>query len=134
MESCGLLTRTVLAEVPPRVEYTLTDLGYSLKPILDAMEQWGTEYTEQTWEGGGRISKLKEETANLAPILIGFWWSLRGGIYSRRESTTGATGLLTLLLHLRLFRLHNWLFRGRLILAFRLCFEALAGLHITTSI
>jgi DNA-binding HxlR family transcriptional regulator len=44
MEANGLLTRTVYAEVPPRVEYTLTDLGESLKPILDAMWNWGTEY------------------------------------------------------------------------------------------
>ena len=44
MESNGLLTRTVYAEVPPRVEYTLTDLGYSLKPILDAFWNWGEEY------------------------------------------------------------------------------------------
>lgn len=44
MEDSGLLIRTVYAEVPPRVEYTLTELGYSLKPILDAMWSWGTEY------------------------------------------------------------------------------------------
>ena len=44
MEESDLLTRKVYAEVPPRVEYTLTDLGYSLKPILDAMWNWGTEY------------------------------------------------------------------------------------------
>ncbi len=44
MEASGLLTRTVYAEVPPRVEYTLTELGYSLKPILDAMWTWGEDY------------------------------------------------------------------------------------------
>ena len=44
MEENGLIIRTVYAEVPPRVEYTLTELGYSLKPVLDAMVTWGTEY------------------------------------------------------------------------------------------
>ena len=47
MEDSGLLTRTVYAEVPPRVEYTLTKLGYSLKPILDAMQQWGEDYKKK---------------------------------------------------------------------------------------
>ena len=50
MEQSGLLTRTVYAEVPPRVEYTLTQLGYSLKPILDAMWNWGTEYKRRAAE------------------------------------------------------------------------------------
>lgn len=44
MEADGLLVRTVYAEVPPRVEYTLTELGHSLKPILDAMRDWGQKY------------------------------------------------------------------------------------------
>lgn len=44
MEESGLLTRTVYAEVPPRVEYTLTETGYSLKPVLDAMMAWGMAY------------------------------------------------------------------------------------------
>ena len=44
MEEKGLLTRKVYAEVPPRVEYTLTDTGYSLKPVLDAMWAWGADY------------------------------------------------------------------------------------------
>ena len=47
MEDSGLLTRTVYAEVPPRVEYTLTELGQSLQPILDAMWNWGEKYKAQ---------------------------------------------------------------------------------------
>ena len=44
MEAKGLLTRKVYAEVPPRVEYSLTELGKSLKPILDSMRAWGEAY------------------------------------------------------------------------------------------
>ena len=44
MEESGLLTRKVYAVVPPKVEYTLTETGYSLKPVLDAMRDWGEEY------------------------------------------------------------------------------------------
>ena len=46
-ETKGLLTRKVYAEVPPRVEYTLTETGYSLKPILDSMVVWGTNYQKK---------------------------------------------------------------------------------------
>lgn len=44
MEANGLISRKVYAEVPPRVEYSLTNLGKSLKPILDAMKNWGEDY------------------------------------------------------------------------------------------
>ena len=47
MEENELLTRKVYPEVPPRVEYTLTDIGYSLKPLLDDMDKWGTWYRRE---------------------------------------------------------------------------------------
>ena len=47
MEKSGLVHREVYAEVPPRVEYTLTELGYSLKPVMDALWKWGENYQAQ---------------------------------------------------------------------------------------
>lgn len=44
LEADGIITRTVYPEVPPRVEYALSELGESMRPIMDAMEIWGTEY------------------------------------------------------------------------------------------
>lgn len=46
MESDGIIIRTVYPEVPPRVEYSLSELGETMRPILDAMEVWGKEYKE----------------------------------------------------------------------------------------
>lgn len=44
MEQQGLVHREVFPEVPPRVEYSLTELGYSLKPVLDSMSAWGEDF------------------------------------------------------------------------------------------
>ena len=44
MEADGIITRTVYPEVPPRVEYTLSELGESMQPIIKTMENWGKEY------------------------------------------------------------------------------------------
>lgn len=47
MESDGIITRTVYAEVPPRVEYALSELGNTMRPIIKSMEVWGTEYKKR---------------------------------------------------------------------------------------
>jgi DNA-binding HxlR family transcriptional regulator len=47
MEQDGILIRTVFPEVPPRVEYSLSELGETMRPIMDAMESWGLGYKEQ---------------------------------------------------------------------------------------
>ena len=60
MEEKGLLTRKVYAEVPPRVEYTLTDTGYSLKPILDSMVVWGMNYRKRN--AAAEVPDASDET------------------------------------------------------------------------
>ncbi|MCI8304616.1 MAG: helix-turn-helix transcriptional regulator [Lawsonibacter sp.] len=68
MEENGLLTRTVFPEVPPRVEYSLTELGRSLKPVLDAMGSWGEEYRAmQTRLTGRGIPEPPDQTACPGP-------------------------------------------------------------------
>ena len=44
MENDGIIKRTVYAEVPPRVEYSLSELGESMRPIIKSMEEWGISY------------------------------------------------------------------------------------------
>ena len=48
MEEDNLLVRKIYPEVPPKVEYFLTETGYSLKPILESMDKWGVNYREKT--------------------------------------------------------------------------------------
>lgn len=47
MESDGIITRKIFAEVPPKVEYSLSELGNSLRPIIDSMSEWGTDYIKR---------------------------------------------------------------------------------------
>ena len=47
MEEDGIITRTVYPEVPPRVEYALSELGESMRPIIQSMEAWGTAYKQR---------------------------------------------------------------------------------------
>ena len=44
LEADGIVIRTVFPEVPPRVEYSLSELGETMRPVLDAMQRWGEEY------------------------------------------------------------------------------------------
>ncbi len=51
LEENGILVRHVYAQIPPRVDYTLTGLGYNLKPVIDSMVAWAEEYREQLLSG-----------------------------------------------------------------------------------
>lgn len=48
LENDKIITRKVYAQVPPKVEYSLTEIGYALKPILGQLEDWGSCYIEKT--------------------------------------------------------------------------------------
>ena len=54
LEEDGIITRTVYPEVPPRVEYALSPLGESMRPILEAMEAWGKGYRRRCWKRGSK--------------------------------------------------------------------------------
>lgn len=58
MEEDGLVSREIFAEVPPRVEYTLTEIGHSLKPILDSMRDWGADYQRKVKQ---ELSQVKAD-------------------------------------------------------------------------
>ncbi len=55
LEADGLVKRTIFAEVPPRVEYTLTDLGMTLIPVLDHLEKWAQEHAEELMAARAKV-------------------------------------------------------------------------------
>lgn len=61
LEDAGIVLRTVYAEVPPRVDYELTELGHSLQPVLLAMRKWGVEYAK------GRLQEDDLQAACASP-------------------------------------------------------------------
>ncbi len=67
LEENGILVRKVYAEIPPRVDYTLTTIGYNLKPVIDSMVAWAEEYREMLINEFKDID-LKQKINNLNPI------------------------------------------------------------------
>ena len=69
MEADGIITRTVYPEVPPRVEYALSELGESMRPIIKSMEAWGNNY-KQGLEIADKVREQKSGS-NRADVLPG---------------------------------------------------------------
>lgn len=67
LEENGILVRHVYAEIPPRVDYTLTAIGYNLKPVIDSMVAWAEEYRD-TLINEFKDIDLKGKISKLSPI------------------------------------------------------------------
>ena len=68
LEDAGIVLRTVYAEVPPRVDYELTELGRSLQPVLIAMRNWGTEYSK-SFAAADPLHDADQNSASCLPEL-----------------------------------------------------------------
>lgn len=63
LEAAGLITRTVFAEVPPRVEYKLSDEGRRLQPVIEALRRWGEDYLKRQASEAQKLSKRSASAA-----------------------------------------------------------------------
>ena len=70
LEADGIIRRTVYAEVPPRVEYEVTDYGRSLQPIIAAMQDWGSEFKERKFAEEDRADEIGNQLDDLSPKVV----------------------------------------------------------------
>jgi DNA-binding HxlR family transcriptional regulator len=70
LERDEIIRRKVYAEVPPRVEYSLTKHGESLKPILKLMSAWGIRHRARYGVPKTGVHALKEEPATKLPVIV----------------------------------------------------------------
>ena len=83
MEEDGIITRTVYPEVPPRVEYALSALGESMRPIMDAMEAWGNNYKNQ----GCEKARIPAFAGGTSGLFLFYKTAARGKAVRRKELT-----------------------------------------------
>ena len=72
LEEKGLVIRKVYAQIPPKVEYTLTTIGFALTPVIESMVAWGAEYRENMMLGIETLSQLQLSNKK-SPFDAGFF-------------------------------------------------------------
>lgn len=71
LESDGIISKTITDDNPPRTEYSLTDTGNSMRPIIASMEEWGLHYQKEILEANRKSSQQKQKTTGGYPVVKG---------------------------------------------------------------